>query len=42
MKIPFGTISVTDKSKEIILNILQSNRLSGGKYVREFEQRFAE
>ena len=42
MKIPFGTISVTDKSKEIILNILKSNRLSSGKYVREFEQRFAE
>ncbi len=42
MKIPFGTISVTDRSKEIILKILQSNRLSSGKYVREFEKRFAE
>jgi dTDP-4-amino-4,6-dideoxygalactose transaminase len=42
MRIPFGTISVTDRSKEIILDILQSNRLSSGKYVHEFEKRFAE
>lgn len=42
MKIPFGTISVTEKSKKIIKEILKSNRLSSGKYVREFEKRFAE
>lgn len=42
MKIPFGTISVTEKSKRIIGQILESNRLSSGKYVREFEKRFAE
>lgn len=42
MKIPFGTISVTAKSKKLITEILESNRLSGGKYVREFEKRFAE
>lgn len=42
MKIPFGTISVTDKSKKLIGQILESNRLSSGKYVREFEKRFAE
>lgn len=41
MKIPFGTISVTEKSKNIIADILETNRLSGGKYVREFEKRFA-
>lgn len=41
MKIPFGTISITDKSKKIIKEILESNRLSSGKYVREFEKRFA-
>ena len=41
MKIPFGTISVTEKSKNIITDILESNRLSGGRYVREFEKRFA-
>jgi len=42
MKIPFGTISVTEKSREIIQEILKSNRLSGGKYVRELEKKFAE
>lgn len=41
MRIPFGTISVTDKSKKIIEDILHSNRLSSGKYVREFEEKFA-
>ena len=42
MKIPFGTISITKKSKELINQILDSNRVSGGKYVREFEEKFAE
>ncbi|MDP2943878.1 MAG: DegT/DnrJ/EryC1/StrS family aminotransferase [Candidatus Omnitrophota bacterium] len=42
MKIPFGTISVTEKSKKLIAKILESNRLSSGKYVREFEKKFAE
>jgi dTDP-4-amino-4,6-dideoxygalactose transaminase len=42
MKIPFGTISVTDRSKEMIAQLLESNRLSAGKYVREFEKKFAE
>jgi dTDP-4-amino-4,6-dideoxygalactose transaminase len=42
MRIPFGTITVTEKSKELIEDILASNRLSGGQYVREFEKRFAE
>lgn len=42
MKIPFGTITVTQKSKELIEQILESNRLSSGRYVREFEKRFAE
>ena len=42
MRIPFGTISVTEKSKAIINEILKSNRLSNGKYVREFEKKFAE
>lgn len=41
MRIPFGTISVTEKSKNLILEILESNRLSSGKYVREFEKKFA-
>ncbi|MBI5098522.1 MAG: DegT/DnrJ/EryC1/StrS family aminotransferase [Nitrospirae bacterium] len=42
MRIPFGTISVTERSKELIRDILDSNRLSSGRYVREFEKRFAE
>lgn len=42
MRIPFGTISVTEKSKKIINAILESSRLSSGKYVREFEKKFAE
>ncbi len=41
MKIPFGTISITEKSKELINKILDSGRVSTGKYVREFEERFA-
>lgn len=42
MKIPFGTISITEKSKKLIAEILESDRLSSGKYVREFEKKFAE
>lgn len=41
MKVPFGTISITDKSKRIIYEILDSKRVSNGKYVRELENRFA-
>jgi len=42
MRIPFGTISVTDKAKQLINQALDSNRISSGKYVRELEERFAE
>ncbi|MFH1202769.1 MAG: DegT/DnrJ/EryC1/StrS family aminotransferase [Candidatus Omnitrophota bacterium] len=42
MKITFGTITITDKSKKLIKEILRSNRVSSGKFVREFEKRFAE
>jgi dTDP-4-amino-4,6-dideoxygalactose transaminase len=41
MRIPFGTIAVTKKSKKLIAEILESNRLSSGKYVRTFEKKFA-
>jgi len=41
MKIPFGTISITKESKELINKILESGRVSSGKYVREFEEKFA-
>ncbi len=40
-KVTFGTISISDRSKRLIKDILDSNRVSGGKYVREFEKRFA-
>jgi len=42
MKIPFGTMSITKKSKELINEILESKRVSSGKYVREFEKKFAQ
>jgi len=41
MKIPFGTITITKKSKELVNKVLSSGRVSSGKYVREFEERFA-
>lgn len=42
MKIPFGTISITQDSKDLVSRILDSGRVSSGKYVREFEEEFAE
>lgn len=42
MKLSFGTITITEESKKLINQILDSGRVSTGKYVREFEQRFAE
>lgn len=41
MKIPFGTLSIPQKSKKLINEILDSNRVSSGRYVREFENKFA-
>lgn len=41
MKIPFGTISITEKSRELIRDSLNSKRVSCGKYVRQFEKEFA-
>lgn len=40
--VPFGTISIPAKSKELISEILEKKRISSGKYVRMFEDRFAE
>ena len=42
MKIPFGTISISDRSKQLILDCLERERISSGKLVREFERRIAE
>ncbi|MCS7180707.1 MAG: DegT/DnrJ/EryC1/StrS family aminotransferase [bacterium] len=41
-KIPFGTISITEKAKNLVYEILETKRVSQGKYVKEFEEKFAE
>ena len=41
IKIPFGTVSITSKSRALINDTIAKNRISGGKLVREFEERFA-
>lgn len=40
-KIPFGTITITDRAKELAMDALNSKRISSGKLVREFEKKFA-
>lgn len=42
MSVPFGTMSVSEKSKKLVEHAMNSARLSSGKLVREFEERFAE
>lgn len=42
MKIPFGTLRIPQRSKDLINEILISGRASSGKYVRGFEEKFAE
>lgn len=42
MKIPFGTISITEKAKKLITEAIEEGRLSCGRYVRDFEKAFAE
>lgn len=41
MKIPFGTITITEESKGLVNDVLNSGRVANGKYVREFEELFA-
>lgn len=41
-KVPFGTVSVTAEAKDLINQAIASNWLTRGKYVQEFEERFAE
>jgi len=41
IRIPFGTISITPESKDLIKKILDTEWVSCGKYVREFEEGFA-
>ena len=40
--VPFGTMSVTAKAKKLVAEIMATGNLSCGKYVREFEVKFAE
>ena len=40
-EIPFGTITITEKTKSLIAAALESKRISSGKLVREFEEKFA-
>jgi len=42
MKVPFGTISIPEKTKELIGRILETKRVSSGKFVQKFEDKFAE
>lgn len=40
-RVPFGTLSVTPRAVELAVAALLSGRVTSGKYVREFEARFA-
>ncbi len=42
MTVPFGTISIPEESKRLIAEILEAKRVSSGKYVRKFENKFSE
>ena len=40
-KVPFGTVSLTEKSQELINQALKSKWVTRGRYVQEFEEKFA-
>ncbi len=40
-KVPFGTVSITPKAKKLIDEAIDRRWLTKGKYVREFEEKFA-
>jgi dTDP-4-amino-4,6-dideoxygalactose transaminase len=40
--ISLGTLSISDRGKDYVNNVLNTNRLSYGPYTRKFEQLFAE
>jgi len=42
MRIPFGTITITEKTKKLINQALEAGRISSGRLVSEFEKKFAE
>lgn len=41
-KVPFGTVSLTDKACKLIHQALESKWVTRGRYVQEFEEKFAE
>lgn len=40
-KVPFGTITITDTAKRLIVESVDTKRISCGRLVQEFENRFA-
>ena len=42
MGLPFGTMSITNSSKKLVAQLMESGRVASGKYVREFEDKFAQ
>ena len=42
MRIPFGTVNIAEKTKELITNALDDGRISSGKLVQQFEEKLAE
>lgn len=41
MRIPFGAVSISHKSRDLVNGCLERGRISGGALVREFEERMA-
>ncbi len=39
--LPFGAVTITEKAKKLVMEALDSGRVSLGKYVREFEKKFS-
>jgi len=40
-KVPFGTVSITEEARRLIDQALESKWVTRGKYVQEFEEKFA-
>lgn len=40
-KVPFGTVSITEEARQLIDRILDTKWVTKGKYVQEFEEKFA-
>ncbi len=41
MRVPFGTITISDDAKRLVGEVLETRRVSSGKYVRLLEEKFA-